>query len=183
MPSNSVFTPRDLMEAVEAGDIGKVKQLLTAGVDVNAEVGGGFGFMTPLIKAVMRNPDPEMITLLLDNGADLEAKRAYGGYTALMQAVLNDRPQIAELLLERGADQRTQNFEGLTALDIAVARNNDPLERILRAAPQQREKRPVVPLGLIAKERATITGVQAQLRAAAAKRPKVLLKRGGFPSP
>ncbi len=171
MPNNAPFTPRDLMEAVEAGDIEKTKQLLSAGVDINAEVSGGFGVMTVLIKAVMRNPDPEMITLLINHGADLEAKRAYGGYTPLMQAVLNDRPQIVGLLLERGAHPETQNFEGLTALDIAVARHNDKIAHILRTT------------AALAKERATVNGIQAQLRAAAAKKPKVRLKRGGFPSP
>ncbi|MDE2337607.1 MAG: ankyrin repeat domain-containing protein [Alphaproteobacteria bacterium] len=180
----STPAPRDLMDAVESNDIGRVKELLVAGADINADVDcGGFGKMTALAKAIMRSGSMEMITLLLDNGANIEAVRSYNGLTPLMQAVLNDRADVVELLLERGADPDKQDFIYRTALDIAYENNKRKMQQILRDARPSRPRQPVVPPAVVARRRAGIDAVRAQLQTAAAKRPKVRLKRGGFPSP
>ncbi len=49
----------------------------------------------------------EILSLLLDSGADIEAKKA-NGYTSLMIAASSAPIEIVSLLLEHGADIRTQ---------------------------------------------------------------------------
>ena len=66
--------------AVRAGDIDKTRELLKAGADVNSRdnLGG-----TPLHSAAW-NGNVELATLLLENGAAVDAKHAEGGSTPLI---------------------------------------------------------------------------------------------------
>ncbi len=59
----------------------------------------------------------EDVRLLLDNGADINAKDN-GGFTSLMGASWMDHTEIVELLLENGADVNAKNNDGQTALMI-----------------------------------------------------------------
>lgn len=62
-----------------------------------------------------------MVQLLLDQGADVNAKNR-GGSTALQDAALGGDPETVALLLDRGAhiDERNTEFEA-TALMIAAS--------------------------------------------------------------
>jgi ankyrin repeat protein len=108
------------------------KVLLAAGADVNAAARGG----TPLHEAIPRERMP-MIDLLLDSGADLEAKTPVHyepprAATPLMLAIEMNFPSTVEHLLMRGADINASNASGDRVLHIAVQSSRpDPILRAL----------------------------------------------------
>lgn len=81
---------------------------------------------TPLIWASRHNTDPEVVTTLLANGADVNATDK-DGYTALMWSCWeNSNPHIIAILLGAGADINAQDDDGHTALMLACWNNKNP---------------------------------------------------------
>ena len=115
---------RDMVfEAIESGDTIRLQQYLAGGADINIRKDYGEGpplelkAATPLHLAVIIGKT-EIIKLLLDNGANVNAK-AEDDITPLHIAQLNDDKKIAKLLIENGADINARDKYGLTPMDIA----------------------------------------------------------------
>lgn len=89
----------ELRRAASEGDVAKVKELLDAGVDVNAKNAYGG---TALSFACDRGRT-EMVQLLLERGADPNTKDTFYGASPLMWALIKKRPAIVRLLLDKGA--------------------------------------------------------------------------------
>ena len=115
-----------------------VEALLDYGAEVNAvsEIGNpdspragvrqGF---TPLHGAAGFNPNPAVVALLLDRGADIHRKTT-GGVTPLHYAAqYNPDPAVAALLLNRGANIYSKTSGGATSLHYA-AQDNSNIEMI-----------------------------------------------------
>jgi len=68
--------------------------------------------------------DSNMVALLLDRGADIDAK-GFHGKTALCCAAQEGRIEVVTLLLNRGADTRIRDKSGCAALDLARKLNHD----------------------------------------------------------
>ena len=114
-----------LMEAVKAGRIEIVKRLLAAGADVS--VVHRTGDLVLLMAARQRSyrtpatePNAELVQLLLDGGADPNAKDKWG-VTALMSA--NTAAKV-KLLVAKGANLEAKDDEGETALIKAASRGD-----------------------------------------------------------
>jgi ankyrin repeat protein len=73
---------------------------LDAGANPNAAHSDG---QTPLMIAA-RTGNPEAVRVLLDKGANINAKDAIAAQTALMFAVTENHPEAVRVLLDRGAD-------------------------------------------------------------------------------
>ena len=128
------------MNAISDNDLEEVKLLINAGVDINATNDHG---VTPLLFAVVYNAESgDMVKLLLENGADVNAQSVSDGYTALMHAVKlvdfrqENRAKIVEMLLKAGADVNIQNKRGKTALDFArnLDYDREKIEKLLLEA-------------------------------------------------
>jgi ankyrin repeat protein len=133
-----------------------VSLLLKNGADVNAK---NIGETTALAAAIMNaNPqvmsiisektrssalndianmrdNPELVSLLLKNGADVNAKNGYG-VTILMVASIGNSPEVVSLLLENGADINARSNDGRTVLEYA----SDP--KVISLLRQYEEKQP-----------------------------------------
>jgi uncharacterized protein len=87
------------------GNAAMIDALLHAGVSPkSANPGGETALMT-----VAKTGSVESAKLLLDRGADVNAKENVRGQTALMWAVLENHPDLVPLLLDKGADINAQS--------------------------------------------------------------------------
>jgi hypothetical protein len=88
-----------LRRAAGAGDVAKVKELLAAGVDVNAANSYGG---TALAFACDKG-QTAVVNLLLEHGADINAKDRFYNSTPLTWAVQKGHVEIVRALLAKGA--------------------------------------------------------------------------------
>ena len=111
--------PMRLYNAALIGDNSNVRALLDEGVDINYRAGGYEQGATPLMAASQKG-HIETVTLLLLNGADVNARTDLGE-TALYFAV--EHPDIVTLLLYAGADTEVGTIGALsTPLHLAASR-------------------------------------------------------------
>lgn len=130
-PDTRVDTPAingntALMMAAFKGNRPAAEALLAKGATVNRP-----GW-TPLHYAAAAG-DNAIAGLLLQHGARLDAvsPRASGSYTPLMLAAREGKEDTARFLLERGADPKLKNGEGLTAAQIAARAEHASLAKAL----------------------------------------------------
>lgn len=102
----------------------KVSLLVEYGANVNKKTING---RSPLYLAVLYDNDESMIKLLLNKGA-LVNERNLEGKTALHKACENRKPEIVQILLERGANINICDDNGDTPLKYA---NDYEVEKIL----------------------------------------------------
>jgi ankyrin repeat protein/tetratricopeptide (TPR) repeat protein len=109
-----------------------LKRLIDAGANVNATLANG---ETPLHYAVAGNK-PEILALLVEHGANVNAARDHNGWTPLHYAVEAARPGLAELLLRKGADPNVRASGGSTPLDLLKSKprsaENQAIAALLR---------------------------------------------------
>ena len=95
----------DIFTAVSSDNIGKIRELLDAGVDVDTRRNDGY---TPLHLACNRWRRVEVVMFLLSRGADVNAADAFGD-TPLHAASSSGRQDIARILLDAGANINAAN--------------------------------------------------------------------------
>lgn len=110
----AAFTPIDgrLIAACEKGQTKEVERLLSQGANINAK-GGDSG--TPLFAAVVWN-HPEMVRLLLENGAKLDDSDTPSGRTYLIDAAVRGNYEVVKLLLAKRVNVNAKDEDGATAL-------------------------------------------------------------------
>ncbi|KLJ09230.1 hypothetical protein EMPG_15338 [Blastomyces silverae] len=113
-----------LHDAIKSGNAAQVEDLLASGVDVNLPDSHGF---IPLEIAISCT-NLEMVMVLLDNGADVNAITARG--SILHHAVTHDNVKIVMTLLEKGANVNTITHHG-SVLHEAVKHDNVEIVRTL----------------------------------------------------
>jgi ankyrin repeat protein len=158
-----------LFPAAQAGDTGKIEQLLASGLDVNARNEEND---TPLLVAA-KHGRTEAVKLLLEKGADVEARndarmtaltaaaakgavdavkalaargadvnhKTADGSGALALAAANGHPETVQALLDAGADVRARTNSGKTALAVAAGAGNTAAAKLLIARGAQLDAR------------------------------------------
>jgi len=109
-----------------------------SGMDLSGVNQVGIFGDAPIHVAAIRGRIDE-ITALLDGGADVNAS-GEAGNTPLHEAVMQGQVEAAALLRERGGDPDRRNDFGGTPLDIARARKNRRLIKLLEGANPARRR-------------------------------------------
>jgi ankyrin repeat protein len=119
-----------LKHMLDREDVAGLRLLLSAGADPNEVNERG---ETALHWAVWRGRSVETITILVDHGAAIDAKRK-DGRTAYALAAQSGQTEIATLLAERGADTELSTLDRF--LKEAVTASPEELHRLLLSAPK-----------------------------------------------
>jgi ankyrin repeat protein len=119
---------RELCIAVSDGEVLEMKRLIEAGANIEAKsVEKTTEGMTPLMVAVRYGWGLEAVELLLEAGADVNARDARG--SSVLIRALENRPLInygiVRSLIERGADVKTKSSKEMTPL-MHAAMIDDP---------------------------------------------------------
>jgi len=93
---------KDLLAAVEQGDLKKAEELLAKGADANSVDAGN----TPLLTNAVCADSPEMVELLLKHGADPNKPKKETNLLPIVNAIMMRKcnEKILDLLLKHGAD-------------------------------------------------------------------------------
>ena len=112
------------MAFFEKASLKMVLRNLDAGADANARDEWGF---TPLHFAAAFNDDPDIVSALVDAGANLNARDKEWGASPLHWAAWsNDNPGIIIALLDGGADPNSRDSRDSTPLHAAADQSNNP---------------------------------------------------------
>ena len=128
-----------LIQAIKQKDEHRVKMLMYAHVNPNEKSDQGF---TPLYFAAQYST-PEILTMLLDNGARVNLRSTYN-LTPLMAAAAAGRADNVKILIEYGADPNLLDDKELTALEHAL--NNHQIDSALLLSPITTIKKPTMNL-------------------------------------
>lgn len=124
--------------AVMAGRENAVRLLLSLRVNIEAPDSSG---QTPLFAAFYaRERSENLVRLLLDNGASIEARTtgppaAFEGCTVLHRAAIAFDSKLVRMILDKGVDVNATNARGLTPLGLAKAlgfQSTDATEELKR---------------------------------------------------
>jgi hypothetical protein len=116
--SKDVRAANRMVRAAELGKLGKISELVEAGVPLDAQGTSGRG---ALMQASYEG-HTEIVDFLIEKGASLELVDEYG-YTALMAAALSWRVACVARLLAAGAELEKLEYQGMTALALAIVGN------------------------------------------------------------
>lgn len=107
----------EVNKATENHDVGRVKQLIRSGAEVDLKDSDG---CTPLIRASLYGYS-DIVELLIKAKADVNATdERIGNSTALMCAAIQGNDHIVKLLVQAGANINAKNIVGHTALIGAI---------------------------------------------------------------
>ncbi|HPF65587.1 ankyrin repeat domain-containing protein [Lentimicrobium sp.] len=115
----------ELFSKIRDNDIKAVKELIKPGTDINLIIDDMMGYT-----ALELAQDTLMMKVLINAGADINLRNSRTGYTPLMMAILNGKPEEAGFLLRQGADFRIKANDGTTALILACGVSEE-LSRLL----------------------------------------------------
>ncbi len=114
----------ELYLAVHKGDIYKVRILIEQGMNPDTRVGG-----TSVLMEAAHEGHYEIVQLLLEHGADIDAKDVEYGRNSLSWALRGGHVKTVRLLLENGADTNTEDRAAIKSLLKAASNgHSEPIE-------------------------------------------------------
>jgi len=125
--SRGDYNRTPLLEALLAQQVAAAKFLLERGADVQLTDQEGMG---PLGFAVF-NGDPDLVGRIINRGADVNGQDNVLGWAPLHVAARGCHPDVARLLIEKGARPDPRDAEGNTPLAVAVDSNCEACLKLL----------------------------------------------------
>jgi hypothetical protein len=119
-----------LWSAAGEADVGKMRDLVAVGADVNERSNGGW---TPLMSAAFRG-DAATVAFLLANRADPNLAEAKSGRTALILATMQGHSEVVRALLAGGADPNCKDKSGTTPMSVVQQSGHTHIGRLLKQA-------------------------------------------------
>jgi ankyrin repeat protein len=130
--ANAADIHTELMEAIRTQNIQKVREMISAGANVNANLNTpNQSGITPIMATAATPDGPiEIGKMLLEKGAKVNAKD-WLGWTPLMYAAYNGRTDLAKLLLKKGAEVNAVSHTGWTPLMYAAYKGHVEIVKLL----------------------------------------------------
>ena len=117
-----------LIEAAKNGDLSGVKSALSRGTSSNTKDENG----TTVLTWASYNGHEDVVKLLLDKGAEVDAKHSTDGRTAMWFASQEGHAEVVKLLLEKGAEVNTKRTTtGATSLLLASKNGHIEVVKLL----------------------------------------------------
>lgn len=120
---------KELFNAIRANKILIVSELVNGGINVNAKIENHW--TTTFLILAVENDHKQIVEILLNAGADVNAKDYWNGHTPLMLAIQNGNKDIVQMLLSAKADPNLKNNYNNTALRYATEAGNKDIVQIL----------------------------------------------------
>lgn len=120
-----------LIAAVSQNQVECVRELIARGANVDLADHAGW---TPLIHAAYFGSGDEVLTLLLDRGAQVNAQNARGLTALYLASAAGHEPQV-QLLLAHGADPAIATQSGYTPVRVAQLRGLSRIVELLEGKP------------------------------------------------
>ncbi len=119
----------DLIEAVNAGDLERVRICIAQGAKVNLQNKDGlFSLMFAALKG-----HAETVKVLITAGAKVNLQNK-DGYSSLMGAALNGHAETVKVLIAAGAEVNLQNKDGFSSLMCAAQNGHAETVKVLMTA-------------------------------------------------
>ncbi|CAG0889063.1 unnamed protein product [Darwinula stevensoni] len=118
-----------LQVAAQKGDLVRVLELVSCGVEVGAFSNNGSNALHEAVSFERK----DVIAALIDSGIDMNAKRTDGWAAIHISCLASDPVPILRILLQKGVDVNSVTNDGKTALDIAVKEGKTSVEAFLRS--------------------------------------------------
>lgn len=150
-----------LMQAVNANNAAKVRDLIAQGVNINEydsagdaplviaaykgyaeitkmllEAGADVTVVDPGMKGTALHAASyagrvETAKLLVQHGIAIDQQGPYNGYTALHDAVWQNNVEVARVLIDAGANLHIKNHDGQTPLDFAKSKRYTEIAKMI----------------------------------------------------
>jgi ankyrin repeat protein len=127
-----------LFKAIEHRDIASVRAAIQAGADVNAITAFDSSSQTTLLHCAAGMGDSDIIGLLIENGADINAKGPEQTTPLHWAAAANEADAVL-LLIEKGADVSPVDTWEETPAQYAAKRGHNQLATILDRASKEQQ--------------------------------------------
>jgi ankyrin repeat protein len=132
-PELKTQKPIELPKEIGSGALLEKFKTLAPQISEKAEVKDSVGKAPiPLIIAA-RSGQIGLVRLLLERGADVNARDKETEATALITAAHQGHVQVVEILLQKGADVNAKDKSGKTALSEATRYNHEDVVKLLKA--------------------------------------------------
>ncbi|WP_264687682.1 ankyrin repeat domain-containing protein [Wolbachia endosymbiont (group B) of Erynnis tages] len=118
---------RKLLTIVESGGFNEAKGLIAQGANIDTNDKNG----NTLLYSAAEIGDLNLVKLLLDNGANIEAKNGEYQATPLHGAVENYRIDVVKLLLNRGTNVNAEDKDNWTPLHYGADTNSPDIVKVL----------------------------------------------------
>ncbi len=115
--SDHVDTFKVVAHFIKKGDLDMVKAFIEADYSVNSSESGDFG--SSLLHNAIRYGQMDIFNYLIDQGADIDYIDAVG-WTPMMEAIIDAKPEFGRILAQKGADQTIINQKGASAKMLAM---------------------------------------------------------------
>ena len=131
--TSTTATDSEICDTVESGDLEKVRALVKANPELvfrklRSSLSVVIGPET-LLSVATRSGHTDVVLLLLDNKADINAK-SHNEWTPLHRA---ENKEVAEILLANGAEVNVKTTDGKTPLHLAAGNGHDDVAELLLA--------------------------------------------------
>lgn len=125
------MTANQLKSAAEAGNIEQMAALIKAGDDIDGVDSGH----PPIVWAAARN-QPAAVRWLLDNGAEPN-RTGSAGWHVLMSAASGGYGEIAQMLMDAGANPQYKDPKGKGPISVAQEKGHKHIVRMLSETPDE----------------------------------------------